>query len=1179
MAKSLNPFEHARKRPDMYGMNGETEPQEKNIFDVEQQRFVTKVVNYNNGLFNIAREVGSNTIDNKWKSEESEVFPDTTKIKILVDLETGSITFQNDGRWIPIEKEEFVFKNLRTGKTTKEMLYPSEIFFGDMFSGTNYDDSQKRKTSGRNGIGAKLCNIFSTFFRVEHTDPSAGKKFVQIYTNGGMERTKPKVTSIKSKVGYTKITFTPDYEYFKYPYGDVLPKGKTYGIDEDYVEVLRAYAYEMAMITGLPIQFNKTTIRIPSLGKYAKLFYSKCKSFSFTSPEGDECILLEKEEEPEENQIDNVQHVSFINGIRTSRGGNHLNTWRDAIFGALVKSFNARKTKVKFPVKTSAKEVYPYFILFVRGEIDNPQFDGNDKEFFIKPKYNLYNTRSKNKKEEWERTLTAAVKTIMKWNFVKLLEDKLIHKLEKSSTKNIASKISISDMDGNLTDADKAGGKEWKKCTLYITEGKSAKTLADRGIGELHSREYDGTFAIRGKFTNVHELSNVKIRASEIASNLIEVLGLDNKDHPRYGSVRIMTDADDDGYHIKGLLIAFFYKMKPDMIREGKVESFNTAVSRVTLKGSGKTILFYSNPEFKKWYKESPDRTKVSFVEYYKGLGSINPKDAPIYFRDQKVVQFVIEDEERARKFMDLGFHSSKVFSDMRKDWICKKMPKAIHLDESKSITFEEEDEPDFVYEGKMDIGDYIDHQLIIYCKAALERALPCIWDGLKEGQRKVLYGMIKKNYTRTVSIDVAAAAVKEITHYHHGDKAIQDTMIKLAQGFPGSNNIPLLVNDGEFGTRQEGGKDHASAKYIKTKLEDIVKALFPSDDFNLLKQKMDDNEKIEYEFFIPIIPLILTNETIGIASGFSTNIPSYNPEDIIKRIEVWLDDEKKFKNLPPMKPWYRGFTGEITLDKGEKDKYYTRWISKGIINEVKGGWFEISEIPIRLWTLEFRQWLKYLETGVSPKGKKWPQRNIKALSKIVDNSKVNTVDFRIKPTRDFRPDVKVKGNFNNLISCESLKNMVVVDELGYPYRFNTAEEILELFCYKRLDFYELRKEYLLKLINFELERSINKYRFVKLVKDRKLDLYRNDDDLTKELKKLKFAKLSFDEKPESYDYLLNMQMRSMTVRNLEKLKREKIKLNERLEELQKKSPKDLWREDLENVKVAYKKFLKTRVE
>jgi len=1183
-AKNLNPFEQARLRPDMYGLNGETEIQTREIFDVEMKRIVMKDIPYNNGLFNIARELGSNIIDNKWKSEEKP-YPSMKKAKIDVNLEDGSISFWNDGRWIPVVKEEFKFKNLRTKKTSIENLYPSEVYFGDMFSGTNYDDTQKRKTSGRNGVGAKLCNIFSIFFQVEHTDPKAEKKFLQTFTNGGQDRSKPKVTNYKAKTGYTKITYIPDYDYFKYPWGEDLPKGESYGIDQNFLEVMRTYAYEIAMITGLTIYFNGETIKIPSLDKYAKLFYSKSKCVSFTSPIGDECILIEKTEEPEENQVNNIQHMSFVNGIRTNRGGLHVNAWRDAIFGPFVKIFNSRTRKSKVPIKTSAKEAYPYFILFVRSELDNPEFDGNDKEFLVKPKtYRLFNPSSKPQKESWDRMINVSIQTMLKWNFVKLLEEKLLHKVDKLNTKTASSKLDIGSMNGNLRDAKKAGGKEWKKCTLYITEGKSAKTFADAGIGELGTHDYDGAYAIRGKLTNIYELSKTAIRMGEMASKLIQVVGLDNSDHPRYGNIRTLRDADDDGIHIDGLLMAFFYKMSPNLITEGRLWSFSTPVVKVLQKKKKKKpILFYSNLDFKRWYT-SAEKNSIEEVKYYKGLGSITPNDAPVYFKNQKVVQITMSDLEKTKQFMDLAFSKTKKCADARKVWISSGMKKAIKFDESESsVTFDGEmEEQEIVFEGKLELCDFIDKHLIIYNRMALERTLPCLWDGFKESQRKIFYGLLTKNYKKPVKLGVASGAVKEISFYHHGDKAMEDAMVKMAQGYPGSNNIPLLVNEGQVGTRQEGGKDCAAGRYLSTKLEDITKAIFPSVDFNLLRHRVEEDIEVEYEYFIPVVPMILVNGSMGIATGWKCEIPCFNIEDIIKKIEIWLKDSDEFRKLEPLKPWYRGFKGEIEVYKNKQsDRYYSKWASKGILNELKSNWFEITELPIGLWTNDFVIFLDYLSGKKQKEDKNRKDRKVKALVEVVNRSTPNTVYFKIKPTNDFKPDINVKGNFNNLVSNKSF-SMVVVDELGYPYTFNSAEEILELFCYKRLDFYELRKKYMLKRIEYDLKKSRNKYRFVKAVKDKKLDLYKDDDVLLEEMENWKFSKMSSsseDDSEGSFDYLLSMQMRSMTLKRLEDLKKERIRLETEFDNLSITSSKDLWRMDLDELKKAYKKFLKTRNE
>lgn len=109
---------------------------------------------------------------------------------------------------------------------------------------------------------------------------------------------------------------------------------------------------------------------------------------------------------------------------------------------------------------------------------------------------------------------------------------------------------------------------------------------------------------------------------------------------------------------------------------------------------------------------------------------------------------------------------------------------------------------------------------------------------------------------------------ISEHAAYHHGEQSLAQTIINLAQHFVGSNNLNLLVPNGQYGTRDQGGKDHASPRYIHTEPKSIARIMFNPADDALLNQQKDDNQTIEPEFYIPIVPMVLINGAEGIGTG-----------------------------------------------------------------------------------------------------------------------------------------------------------------------------------------------------------------------------------------------------------------------------------------------------------------------
>jgi DNA topoisomerase-2 len=514
--KVLNPFQHALKRPDTYIGSKVTSKKVCWVFDegsdedgasLPEAKIVSRKIKYNPGLIRIFIEVMSNAIDNLWRSQKHGETMKKIEFTICTDPTSesyGWITIKNDGYCIPVQKEEYEFEDYRTGKIRKEELYPVEVFFGEMLAGTNFEEDETRKTSGRNGMGGKAMVIFSQEAIIEHTNPEQGKKLVQTYSDHGTQRSKPVVTTAKGKIGYTSVSFLPDYEYFDYP-----------GMDEDLYSILKRHIYECSMITGLNVSLNGERITVQNLNKYVRLYYPNTKEnclVAFKAPNGDECVLVERGL-PDMDAQEDVPYVSWINGIHTRDGGVHVEAWKKAIFPLLVTSFNSRKVKKgEQPLKTTAKELYPYFTLFVRAEIEGAMFDAQTKDRLEGPEVKLAD--SKKDKDDFKSILGTAMKKILKWNFIALLEEKLSLKAEKSQSRKekVEKRVGATK---NYTPANLAGTRRSPECILAIEEGLSAKTFFGRIISKIKDgNDLYGSLAIRGKFINVQNASLRDINAN-----------------------------------------------------------------------------------------------------------------------------------------------------------------------------------------------------------------------------------------------------------------------------------------------------------------------------------------------------------------------------------------------------------------------------------------------------------------------------------------------------------------------------------------------------------------------------------------------------------------------------------------------------------------------------------------
>jgi DNA topoisomerase-2 len=567
----LNSFEHALKRPDAYIGSTQTTKRSRWIVTTEGQvKF--EEISYNPGLRNIIGEIGANVVDNKWRSDHTLVSPDMKRVDIILDQSDGSIEFVNDGHYIVVEKAKFPYKDHRTGKITEDVMYPAEVFFGDMLAGTNFEDIE-HYTAGKNGMGSKATNVFSTKFTVDHSDGT--KRFVQVYTENGSKRSEPRITSCKKKP-YTSIKFVPDYKRFQYP-----------GLDDDLISILKYYAHEIsAAINGVSVHFTvkntegtttKQIISVKDMVKFAKLHYPGKPTQYFhlkNETNGDEVVIIETDMKTAET-LDSIpeeqpepEHRAFVNGIICDEGGTHLDAWRDVVVGKLVKAFNARKGKKDLP-KASAKMMNPFLFVVVNCRVKSPGFNHQTKE-------------------KMTSTYTGAVAPalvnvdkMLKWEFVSKLEEKLMAKIDRTiSKKENSGRIKLG---SKLKDAGWAGKARREETIMYICEGQSATDLPIRGASVTeHGHDIYGVYAIRGKFMNVVGHTKQDIEKNEEIQVLKKVLGLtsgtnylvdDNFKKLRYGRVCILTDADDDGIHIRGLLLNFFWRMYPSLCKRGYVSA------------------------------------------------------------------------------------------------------------------------------------------------------------------------------------------------------------------------------------------------------------------------------------------------------------------------------------------------------------------------------------------------------------------------------------------------------------------------------------------------------------------------------------------------------------------------------------------------------------------------------
>jgi DNA topoisomerase-2 len=731
---------------------------------------------------------------------------------------------------------------------------------------------------------------FSTKFTVEGVDPNNQKSFSQTWTNNMRNTDKPIVKNKKGK-GYTKVCWIPDFQHFGI---------KNY--TNDIIGLYTRHIIDAAMISKVKIYLNDRIIPVKNLSQYAQLYDTPSEEKIYIKTDVAEVLVTPSS---------SFQVISFVNGVYTRLGGQHVDAWSEAIFRPIVDKFNGKdkKTKSKTP-KINITDVKQFFRLFVVSTVVRPEFDGQDKNKLESPQVPA-------------QIKTTQINSICKWSVMDNIEDIIrskemlvLKKAEKGKKKNVK-------VDG-LDPANNAGGKYSSDCSLFVCEGLSAKTYVvagiDTGVYGKRGRDWFGVLPVTGKVLNVRNATATSIAANKVIVSFIQTTGLkhgvdytvdENFKTLSYGKVIIVADADVDGIHIEGLIMNLIHSLFPSLLerKEPYLIGMKTPIARVFIPKK-EDLLFYDENNFNKYLSQ---QTKKVNAKYYKGLGTTREEDVPDTF-GLKMIEYITDIHSNTN--MNKVFH--KKYADARKTWLEEYSPQeqTFSLDNQGNIS-------------QMTISNFLNGEMIKFSHADCSRSIPNGIDGMKESQRKILYAVKKRNLKysgNSLKVAQLSGYTAEHSNYHHGEQNLQDTIINMASGFPGTNNIPLLYPDGGFGTRLEGGKDAASARYIFTKMEGMTEYIFRAEDEPLLTPVNDDGDLVQPEYYIPIIPMILVNGcSAGIGTGWSCNIPCYNPVDLIESIKIWIENDGEViledpdngeisSLLPDIKPWYRDFKGEIYL-------------------------------------------------------------------------------------------------------------------------------------------------------------------------------------------------------------------------------------------------------------------------
>ena len=1108
--------EHILSNPDTYVGSADNVDNEVYVFD--DKKITQQKITMNPALYKLFDEAIVNCRDHAIRMQtaietcKANTIP-LSNIEVTI-TDDGTISMMNDGNGIDVAMHP------------EHNIWIPEMIFAHLRTGTNYNKSEKKIVGGKNGFGSKLIFIWSTYGKIETVDHVRRKIFTQEYFDN-LDRKSEPIIKTCNKRPFTRITFKPDYKRFELE-----------GLTPDMIKLFIKRVYDISAITSkeIKVKYNSNLIPVKTFQQYIDLYIgSKDESKRVYETENNRweyAVCMSPSEE--------FSQVSFVNGICTSKGGKHVEYIRDQIIRKLVKYIQQKK---KLDVKPNT--IKEQLMLFLRCDIENPSFESQTKDYMSTPS-NKFGSSCTVSDKFIEKVAKMGIMEIA-CELTAVKQHKDVKKSDGTKTKSIRGIP-------KLVDANKAGTNESHKCTIIFCEGDSAKAGIISGLVK-DDREYIGVYPMKGKLFNVRGESIARVGENKEIVEIKQILGLetdkeynnieDIKNGLRYGKILFMTDQDLDGSHIKGLGINMFQHLWHSLSKLNIIGFMNTPILKAR-KGS-QELLFYNDGEYETWKQEN-NNGKGWKIKYYKGLGTSTSKEFKEYFKEKRQVYF--SHTEESDNAIDMVFNKKR--AEDRKTWLGV-YDRSDCLDTNTSIIPYEE---------------FIHKEMKHFSKYDCDRSIPSGIDGMKTSQRKVVFAAFKKNLNTEIKVAQFSGYVSEHSGYHHGEASLNGAIVNMAQNYVGSNNINLLTPNGQFGTRLAGGKDSASERYIFTQLNKITRVLYPEHDDKILDYLDDDGPPVEPIYYVPIIPMILVNGSKGIGTGFSTDIMSYNPNEIISYLSAKLKNTTYDKELLP---YYEGFKGSVSKISD------TKYLIKGVYEKLDANTIRIIELPIGTWTDDYKRFLE----GVvdNKKGKK--KGFVKDFTEICTDKNVDiTVTLhngRLSELEAAESDFGCNGTekYFKLYTTNTRTNMHLFDENEQLKLYKTAEEIIEAYYDIRYRTYVQRKDYLIKKHETELVTLSNKAKYITEVLNGTIDLRRKKKDAIRSM--LTEKQYAIIDEDEDYKYLVKMPMDSVSEENVEKLLKEKGEKEFELTVLKATSIENMWLGELEELSTLYKDYQKQR--
>jgi DNA topoisomerase-2 len=974
---------------------------------------------------------------------------------------------------------------IKQGWWTSEKDYYPSVLFGMFRSGTKFED--KQALAGRNGYGASLVTAFSTRFKLNLWNGTS--HYSQEWTTHMVKHDPVIVPSTRPP--WTEIEYELDLPRF-------------FGMTEYSPNLQKFFmriAIETAVMSKVPFSINGVNYPILPFEKFCKLFVPNSTPFIYYyDPEFRSDLLLM-------DTPSNPRVWSAVNAQATIKNGAHVNK----VYDLVIDEINKNRNEVR---KVELGDVKPYLSIFVSIRAIKAKYGNQAKE----------NYRSPPAKVSLPPNFGEVIK---KWELLKKIDAHVDFRIEEQIISETDEKKSMSVRNvPNYDPANWAGGPRAHECWLWYGEGVSAKGYARWLREELPGGvDTNGDLASGGKIPNALNTPFEELIKNNHIDWLRKVLGLrervdytieENFRTLNYGHLVIMSDADDDGIHIASLVMLFMFVRYPSLVARGFIYRWESPVVRLTKKKE--TLRFYRLAEYLQWKEEHPN-DKSWTLKYIKGLTGNNRSDTHEDARIRKLTMELPDDETPAA--LRLAF--DEALSNDRKRWMEQYVPRPIATPN-----------------GCQTITRFIAEDHILFAFTALTRAIPNFEDFLKESQRKLLHVLMLENSDTFIEVDRISARTADKTKYHFGAANLMKATIKMTQTFVGSNNLAFMEGDSNFGDREVGGKNCGNPRYIKVKMNWWIPLVFRKEDAPLLEFHKDEKEKdLEPITYRPILPVGLFNGFRGIAVGYSTFGPAYHPMAVCEAVLARIGGN----SFPPLTPWYRGFTGALSLSKDGES-----FVSKGSITFDQRGVPHVTELPVGEWTKDYK--VKVLDHLIE---KTKELRRYEISTKMADEVGLRLEGLTIEPTL---------ANLK-LIKNTSLTNQTLLTPEGRPVNYRSSNNILDHWVPLRLKAYENRKAYQLNKWEKEIGELRLRERFLRAVAIDKILIIidRPDAEVKAAMEALGLP-----------EYLLDIKSRKLTKEGVAETVNNRISLEQKYSELYQRDVRDIWREEIREFMTEYRK-------